>query len=229
MSTVRQGAPRQRQASSRPWLLWLAAVLAASAYWLLFHTQYFVITQVTVTGATRVEPTTVLTLAAIPTGGPLAQLKTADAVKAISELPQVKSVTVERVWPHSVLITVTERQPVAVARVAEGYVEVDSMGVAASAVMATPPKGQVAIDGTPGTPAMRAAVAVVTGIPDGWKLLTVSAPTQDAVSITLSGGVSIVFGSGDDVARKVAVARALLANKYKRIDVSAPDAPTVRK
>ena len=55
MSTVRQGAPRQRQASSRPWLLWLAAVLAASAYWLLFHTQYFVITQVTVTGASSNE------------------------------------------------------------------------------------------------------------------------------------------------------------------------------
>lgn len=136
--------------------------------------------------------------------------------------------SVERVWPHTVLITVTERTPVAVAHFDGTYVEVDEQGVPASPPTSAAPTGIVAIDGKPGTPAMRAAVAVVRALPKKWRLKAVSAPTQDSVSVSLGGSVRIMFGSGEDIERKVAVATALMANKYRTIDVSAPDAPTVR-
>lgn len=219
---------RVRRRSARPWLLWLAVVLAAAAYWVLFHTDHFLITGVTVKGASRVSQAAVVERAHIVTGTPLAGLKTGPGLADIGALPQVKHVTIERLWPHTVLITVVERVPVATAYADGTYVEVDEDGVPAGDPMSSPPKGVVAIDGAPGTPAMQAAVAVIRGLPPKWRLAAVTADTRDSVTVTLTSGVRIVFGSGEEVAKKVAVASALMANKYRRIDVSAPDAPTVR-
>jgi cell division protein FtsQ len=209
--------------------MWLAAVAAAAAYWVLFHTNYFLITGVTVKGATRVSQDAVLKRAHVTTGTPLAALKAGPGQADIGSLPQVKNVTIERLWPHTVLITITERVPVATAHYNGRYVEVDDQGVPASNATAAPAAGVVAIDGKPGTPAMQAAVEVIRALPSAWKLAAVTADTMDSVTVTLTSGVRIVFGSGEAVGQKVSVATALMANKYRRIDVSAPDAPTVRK
>jgi cell division protein FtsQ len=75
---------------------------------------------------------------------------------------------------------------------------------------------------------MTNAIQVLAAIPSEWKLMGLSAPTQDSVVAKLKNGVVVTFGSGERAADKVEVAQALMEKDYKRIDVSAPDAPTVK-
>ena len=167
-------------------------------------------------------------LAAVQGGVPLVSVPVSQISDALAQLPQVEHAQVERGWPHTVLITISERIPVAVAYRGNRYQSVDKNGVAAAQPVATPPKGLTVIAGKPGTTAMAAAVQVLQALPSEWNVTGLSAPTRDSVSVTLAHGEVIRFGSGEQADRKVQVAAALLANKYRTIDVSAPDAPTVR-
>ena len=51
--------------------------------------------------------------------------------------------------------------------------------------------------------------------------------SADLVTFTL-GSRTVVWGSGEESTRKVAILRALLRTKAKVIDVSAPDTPVTR-
>lgn len=226
--TVRSGTVPVRRRSRLPWVVWLAAVVAAAGWWALYRSEWFVVDSVRVAGNSRVSTQDIVRVAAVPAGVPLASVDTDTIQAALGELPQVQQVRVERGWPHTVVITVTERTPVAVAHTGSGYILVDSGGTAAGAAAAQPPHGMVVIDGKPGSTAMAAAVAVLAGLPPAWTVQGITAPTQDSVQVRLSGGVTVDFGSGQDVAKKVAVATALIANHYVTINVSAPDAPTVK-
>jgi predicted CoA-binding protein len=75
---------------------------------------------------------------------------------------------------------------------------------------------------------MKSAIAILAAVPANWKLSSLSAATQDSVIGVLGNGASIAFGSGDRAKDKVDVASALMDKGYKIINVSAPDAPTVR-
>jgi cell division protein FtsQ len=226
--SVRASSAPPRRRSRLPWLLWLVAMLAAGGWWSLYQTTWFTVDSVRVSGNSRLATQAIVQRAAVPAGVPLAAVDTATIQAAIAEFPEVAQVRVERGWPRTVLIAVAEREPVAVARTNRGYVLVDQNGTAASPVVAATPKGLVVVEGKPGSAAMAAAVAVLAGLPDDWRVAGVTAPTQDSVSVQLRGGVTVFFGSGQDVAKKVAVAVALIANEYQSVNVSAPDAPTVK-
>jgi cell division protein FtsQ len=149
--------------------------------------------------------------------------------KDVEAIAEVQSATVERGWPHTVLVTIKERKPVAIALSRGGYVLVDDRGYAAGPKVKKAPKGFTVIEGVASTPGMESAVAILQEIPRSWKIDSIGVSTQDSVVVHLKNGADITFGSGDNAKQKVRVAVALLANKYKVIDVSAPDAPTVRK
>ena len=153
-------------------------------------------------------------------------INTGTVTSQIVALPEIKSATVERGWPHSILITITERTPIAVAATAEGYNLIDSDGMNAG-VVAAPPPGLLIISAQPDSPAMTSAIQALAAIPANWKLIGLRAVTQDSVIATLEGGVVITFGSGERASDKVDVAQALMEKGYTLINVSAPDAPTV--
>jgi cell division protein FtsQ len=75
---------------------------------------------------------------------------------------------------------------------------------------------------------MTNAIQVLTAIPAEWGITGLSAPTQDSVMATLGNGVVITFGSGERASDKVEVAQALMEKGYTVINVSAPDAPTIK-
>ena len=227
--TVRSGVAAPKRHSKRPWILWLLCVLAGVFYWLIFHSQYFIATTVKVQGNKRVATEQISSAATVALNQPLIKLPSQDISKVISGIAEVKSVSVERGWPHTVLITVTERKPIAVANDGTQLVLVDDAGIAASGAIPEVPKGMLVVTGAPSTTAMHAAVTVIAGLPKDWKVTGVDAPTQDSVTVHLDGGVNITFGSGVDIDQKVKVAAALMANKYTAINVSSPDAPTVTK
>ena len=227
--TVRSGVAAPKRHSKRPWILWTLFVLVGALYWCVYFSQFFVATDVKVQGNKRVATEQISAVAAVALNQPLIKLPSDDIKNVISGIAEVKSVSVERGWPHTVLITVTERQPIAVANDGTQMVLVDDAGVAASGAIPEVPKGMLVVSGAPSTTAMQAAVTVIAGLPKDWKVAGVDAPTQDSVTVHLDGGVNVTFGSGVDIDQKVKVAAALMANKYTAINVSSPDAPTVTK
>lgn len=225
--TVRSAAPKRKRISKGPWIVWLLLVLIAATWWSLYQSKWFVVQEVKISGNSRLSGEKIGEVAAVPVGNSLMSIDTNSISEQIKALPEVKEATVERGWPNSILIVVKERTPIAVAATASGYNLIDGDGLNAGKV-STPLAGLLVISAEPDSSAMTNAIQVLAAIPSEWKLMGLSAPTQDSVVAKLKNGVVVTFGSGERAADKVEVAQALMEKDYKRIDVSAPDAPTVK-
>ncbi|CAB4333687.1 unannotated protein [freshwater metagenome] len=224
--TVRPATPKKVRKSKMPWIIWLLVVIVVATWWSLYQSKWFIAQEVKISGNSRLTVEQIAAAAAIPIGNSLMSINTGTVTSQIVALPEIKSATVERGWPHSILITITERTPIAVAATAEGYNLIDSDGMNAG-VVAAPPPGLLIISAQPDSPAMTSAIQALAAIPANWKLIGLRAVTQDSVIATLEGGVVITFGSGERASDKVDVAQALMEKGYTLINVSAPDAPTV--
>lgn len=199
----------------------------AVTWWSLYQSKWFIAQEVTVTGNSRLSVEQISTVAAVPIGNSLMSINPGVISEQLEALPEIKIATVERGWPHAILITVTERTPIAVAATTSGYNLIDSEGVNAG-VVAKPPSGLLIISAQPNSPAMTNAIQALAAIPADWKITGLSAPTQDSVVATLGSGVVVTLGSGERAADKVEVAQALMEKGYEVINVSSPDAPTVK-
>jgi cell division protein FtsQ len=224
--TVRPATPKKVRKSKLPWLIWLLLVVAVATWWSLYQSKWFIAQEVTISGNSRLTVEQVNAAAAIPIGNSLMSINTGTVTTQLMALPEIKSVTVERGWPHAIVITVTERTPIAVAATAAGFNLIDSDGINAG-VVAAPPAGLLIISAQPDSPAMTSAIQALAAIPAEWALTGLSAVTQDSVVATLGSGAVITFGSGERASDKVDVAQALMEKGYTVINVSAPDAPTV--
>lgn len=225
--TVRSAAPKKKRKSKGPWLVWLLVILAVVAWWSLYQSKWFIAQEVTITGNSRLSAEQISAVAAVPIGNSLMSINPEVISEQIQALPEIKVATVERGWPHAILITVTERTPIAVAATVSGYNLIDADGVNAG-VVAAPPAGLLVIAAEPDSLAMTSAIQALAAIPAEWAITGLSAPTQDSVVATLGNGVVITFGSGERAADKVEVAQALMEKGYTVINVSAPDAPTIK-
>ena len=225
--TVRSANPKKKRKSKAPWLIWLLVILSAVAWWSLYQSKWFIAQEVTITGNSRLTVEQISAAAAVPIGNSLMSINPRSISEQLQALPEIKVATVERGWPHAILITVTERTPIAVAATASGFNLIDSEGMNAG-VVAAPPAGLLVISAQPDSPAMTNAIQTLAAIPAEWAITGLSAPTQDSVVATLGSGVVITLGSGERAADKVEVAQALMEKGYTVINVSAPDAPTVK-
>ena len=225
--TVRSAHPKKKRKSKAPWLVWLLVVLSIVAWWSLYQSKWFIAQEVTITGNSRLTVEQISVAAAVPIGNSLMSINPGLITEKLQALPEIKNATVERGWPHSILITVSERTPIAVAATASGFNLIDSEGINAG-VVAAPLAGLLVISAQPDSPAMTNAIQALAAIPAEWEITGLSAPTQDSVVATLGNGVVITFGSGERAADKVEVAEALMEKGYTIINVSAPDAPTVK-
>jgi cell division protein FtsQ len=225
--TVRSAAPKKKRKSKGPWLVWLLAILAVVTWWSLYQSKWFIAQEVTITGNSRLSAEQISAVAAVPIGNSLMSINPEVISGQLQALPEIKVATVERGWPHAILITVTERTPIAVAATASGYNLIDADGINAG-VVAAPPAGLLVIAAQPDSPAMTNAIQALAAIPAEWAITGLSAPTQDSIVATLGNGVVVTLGSGERAADKVEVAQALMDEGYTVINVSAPDAPTVK-
>jgi cell division protein FtsQ len=225
--TVRSAAPKKKRKSKGPWLVWLLVILAVVTWWSLYQSKWFTAQEVTITGNSRLTVEQVSAAAAVPIGNSLMSIDPGVISEQLQALPEIEVATVERGWPHAILITITERTPIAVAATASGFNLIDAKGLNAGTV-ATPPAGLLVISAQPDSPAMTNAIQVLAAIPAEWAITGLSAPTQDSVTATLGNGVVVTMGSGERAADKVEVAKALIEKGYAVINVSAPDVPTVK-
>ena len=225
--TVRSADPKKKRKSKAPWLVWLLLILSVVTWWSLYQSKWFIAQEVTITGNSRLSIEQISAAAAVPIGNSLMSINPEVISEQIEALPEIKIAIVQRGWPHTILISVTERTPIAVAATASGYNLIDSDGMNAG-VVAAPPEGLLVISAQPDSAAMTSAIQALASIPAEWAITGLSAATQDSVVANLGSGVIVTLGSGERAAEKVEVAQALIEKGYTVINVSAPDAPTVK-
>ena len=230
---------RERALSNRrrPWrralLVVLAAALAGLLVWVVGWSTWLGVDDVEVTGVTGPEAQAVARLVEVPVGTPLARVDTEAVGTRVRERVTVAEVSVRRSWPGTLTVEVVPRSAALVVRNPQGRLEVvDAEGVTFGTVRAVP-KGVpvVTATGAEGTTreALLSSLALLDALPAelAAKVSGIKVSSASLITFTL-GSRTVVWGGGEDSARKVAILTALLKTKAKVIDVSAPDTPVTR-
>ena len=186
-----------------------------------------------VSGATGAEATAVAELVDVPTGTPLARVDTEAVAERVREQITVAEVSVSRSWPSTLAVDVVLQTPAIVVKNPQGQLEVvDAEGVAFKVVRSAP-KGVplVTARGSQGATreALQSALALLDALPPemAGRVSGITVSSASLVTFAL-GNRTVVWGSGEESVRKVAILTALLPTQAKVIDVSAPDTPVTR-
>lgn len=228
-------ARRTRRTRRRRWRPALAALLAltvvAGANWLVLESSVLAVREVRVTGTDKLAVTDVLAAATVVDGTPLARVDLDAARARVAALPRVADVEVARDWPRGVTISVRERVPAALVPDGDVFRVVDVSGVAFDRAE-KPVKGLpvVTVSGQRAAEALTAALSVLDALPPALhaQVRTVEADSPENVRLAMGKGRTVAWGNADRSARKALVLGALMTQKAKIYDVSAPDAPTTR-
>ncbi|WP_245160995.1 FtsQ-type POTRA domain-containing protein [Blastococcus sp. CT_GayMR16] len=224
----------------RPVQLAVAALALIVVVWLLLAGPVLGVNTVQVDGVTTLSADQVRETAGIEAGTPLVRVDVEAARARIARLPSVASVEVTRGWPHTVVVTVVERVPIAIVGEPGRRSLVDAEGVLFDTVTGQPPAGVVPLDVAdpgPGDPATMAALAAVAALPADVRgqVASAAAGTAEDISLTLTDGTLVRWGGAEESDRKGAALAALieqLANgdlePAGTIDVSTPEAVVLR-
>jgi cell division protein FtsQ len=236
------GRPRRRLDSRQRWRLRVAALAAVVGIvcWVVLASPLLAVRTVQVDGADSLTAEQVVAAAGIGTGTPLVRVDTATAAARVAELPQVAAVEVTRGWPETVVVTLVERVPVAVVADAGGRSLVDRQGVLFDTITGDPPDGVVPLavpEPGPDDAATTAAIGALTSLPRDVRsqVTGVSATSADDVTLMLTDGRTVLWGSADLTDRKSRVLDGLLDQieagtlaPAGTLDVSTPDAVVLR-
>jgi len=244
---ARRQASGQRHTPWRAAFFALAITgIVAGVAWALVGSRFLVVRSIQVTGTHLVPRSEVLAAAGIPDGLPLIRVNTAAVAVRIERITQIESAQVSRAWPTGVTISVRERTPVLAVASGRGYQLIDKFGVAvepASPPLRLPrfvfppgsqsagsqsagsqPAGPQVLASLRGSPAVYAAAAVLRELPASLasKVTEVAASSPSDVTLTLSGGITIVWGGTDRPAAKAKELGVLMRIRARSYDVSAP-------
>lgn len=228
------------RARELPWR-WIIALmvlgLAAVTIWALFFSTLFAARTVEVVGNRQVSTAEVLSAAGVSKDVPLIRVQLDSIAERVEGLDAVASVTVERRWPDTVRLLVTERTPVAQVVVGDGVGVLGSDGSLYRSE-SDPVQGLPVLLGDWPTAARsitdpsievttNTAFAVAKSLP-AWlrrDANRIDAQDADRIEITLDNGAQVQWGSIEFGQRKSEVLRLLLSRQAAVFDVSVPDAP----
>lgn len=228
-----------RRQWARRWLAWrrllalvLVVALLLGSVWTVFFSSLLAVSGVRVEGTAVLDPRSVRQAAAVPLGGPLATADLDGVAARVQNLPAVRSVDVSRSWPDRVLVSVTEREAVAV--VEEGGIlrGVDEDGVVFRRYPSRPKSLPLLRMGErTRTDALAEAAKVAAALPAtiARRVDYVEVRTVDTISLRLRSGRVVRWGSADDSAAKAEVLAVLLRQKASLYDVTVPGQPIIRR
>ena len=154
----------------------------------------------------------------MPVGTPLARVDTEAVGARVRERVTVAEVSVRRSWPGTLTVEVVPRSAALVVRNPQGRLEVvDAEGVTFGTVRAVP-KGVpvVTATGAEGTTreALLSSLALLEALPAelAGKVSGIKVSSANLITFTL-GARTVVWGGGEDSARKVAILTALLQDQ----------------
>jgi len=227
---------RFTQRSRRRRIVWLsaigAAILLVGGSVAAAYSPLFAVEKITVVGATTLDPATLEAALAGQIGTPLALVDSSEVKASLLAFPLIETYALEAKPPHDLTVRIVERTPVGVIRSEAGYTLVDAAGVAL-ATTSDQPAGQPLLDIAGGTDsaAFESAGLVVRSVPADLRatLTNVTATTPDDVTLTLSTGLTIVWGNSENSPLKSeALAKTLIGVPgASSIDVTSPHAVVV--
>jgi len=210
-------------------LLVLAAMgIAGGVAWALLDSSLFAVRSVVVTGTRLVPESEVLAVAGVRSGTPLIRVSTAQVAARVLTIRQVLGVQVTKSWPDRVVIAVRERtSALAVALPSGGFDLIDANGVVVQSAALRPPglplyTTTAAAAALRGDPDVAAAAAVLGELPASLRssVTSVTVPSPDQVTLSLSSGVTVLWGSADDAAAKARELAVLMPTHARYYDVS---------
>ena len=216
-------------------------LLGAGIGWVLYGSTWLRVEHVKATGTEVLTPGEVEAVAAVPIGSPLISVDTgAIGSRLRQKLPRIDSVEVVRSWPHGIGLKVTERKPALVMKNGAKFDEVDAKGVRFATIQ-QPLNGVPLLELTPShSPSQRRfgtdrlvleAVRITGELPPAVakEMRSVKISSYDSVTLELTGGRSVLWGSDEEGELKGRTLSALMKARPKsaRFDVSAPTAPAV--
>jgi cell division protein FtsQ len=216
----------------------VALMLAAFA---VVESGYLDVHSVRVVGADRTDARAVLAAAHVRTGAPMVGLDTGGATERVETLPWVQSATVDRHWPHDVVITVHEYEATAWFRISADSVALLGRDGRVLAHAHRAPPGLDEVTGVRVAPAVGALLdppgigQVSAALPGALaaRLKSIDVAGEGA-RLVLRDGPLIELGTLDQIAAKAVAALAVLdariaaGQSTSLIDVTVPNAPTAR-
>lgn len=169
-------------------------------------------------------------------GTPLPRLNTTSLRNAMLEVRGVRTVTITRHWPRGLAVVVESRRPVAAVADSvrgDGYILLDSEAVQVGRANKLPkdlPKVEIPV-GAENRQILESVLVVLEAMPSSLEreLASVSAKTQDDITLELRDGVSVRWGNSSNNALKATVLDVVRSDEQNadvtNFDVSAPSAP----
>jgi cell division protein FtsQ len=214
-------------------LMWsaLVSVVVVGLGLLLYFTPIMAARVTVITGLNTVTQEEVEQAAAIVPGTPLLQIDTDVVAERVATIRRVASARVQREYPSTLRITVTERVPVVVKDYPDGPHLFDKDGV--DFASAPPPPGLPILDADnpgPSDDPTKAALQVLLSLrPEvSGQVSRIAAPSVASITLTLVDGREVIWGTTDRTDEKALKLGALLTQPGRTYDVSSPDLPTVK-
>jgi cell division protein FtsQ len=214
-------------------LMWsaLVSVVVVGLGLLLYFTPIMSARNIVVVGVGAVTQEEVVAAAAVQPGMPLLQVDTDAVAERVAAIRRVASARVQRQYPSTLRVTVIERVPVVVKDFPDGPHLFDKDGV--DFATTPPPAGVPYLDADnpgPSDAPTKAALQVMTALrPEvAGQVGRIAAPSVAAITLTLTDGRVVVWGTTDRTEEKALKLGALLTQPGQTYDVSSPDLPTVK-
>lgn len=227
---LRRQRSKNRRRLLRPALvIAIIAIVVAVLVWLVGFSPVLAVTKVEAEGQRVVTAAEVEARGAVPMGRPLARVNTGHIVERVATLPAVQSVQVERRWPNTIVIVVTERVAVIVLAQGGSFSWADASGTIFHQTQ-TPGEGLVVVE-APRDQRILADLATVTASLTEQlrgRIQKITAISPDTITLVLDQGQTVIWGSAAESTTKAQVATAMLDVKATVFDVSAPANPTSR-
>ena len=239
---VRRDAGRRRLR----WVTWVLAVAVLVVGGLVAtRTALLDVDRVAVTGIEHTSRDEVVAATGVAAGDPLLHVDLGAAARRVEELPWVAGARVERSWPSTVKVQVTEREAVAVVQVtddhaavvdAEGWVLAIEPRGADDVVETDAPLALTGIDGRVGQgqrldDEARDALAVAATVSERMPG-AVAAVSTDLEAELVDGG-TVRFGSTDHLDEKITAVQTVLSDVdlacLAVLDVRVPGSPALTR
>jgi cell division protein FtsQ len=239
---VERGEMRRfTQRSRRRRLAWLAGVGAVVFVLLVAVLVSFsplmALRTIDVVGTSRIDGAAVRKSLDGQLGKPLPFVDYDAIATKLRDYPLIRSYSIETKPPGTLVVRIVERQPIGLLQSRDGFELVDQAGVVISRSAERPggyplivPSG--AAGSTEALKSFTASAAVLAALPQSVlpQVTSVTAKSSDDVTLTMSGGATVVWGSPEKSDLKAADLIALLksAPGAETYDVSSPTSPVTR-
>ena len=234
-------AARFRAYSRRRRAILLSVISSFTALVLLMlasmYTPMLAVETIRITGTERLKVAELQAALKSQLGTPLPMVSSDKIAEELKPFALIESYAITSRPPHSLVIRITERSPIAVVAVGGTEYLYDPAGVKIGKASSSDEYPTININGDPASSAEYAlAIDVLLALPASLlpRVYSIDAKTKDNVTMELRGnaGQRIVWGDSSRSALKSKVLAALIRN-YKKsdrvtFDVSSPTAPVVR-